>query len=136
MSRFNKKIHRNFPSPGPRHRVYENFGMYCLDILAVQSEKDDGVYTCRVVNPVGDANTSATLASRPRPKMSGTPTGLQRSSLRPVIREPLKKFYDVSLNESLEIHVQIDAVDEQSFSFQWLKDGQPVNPGTRIELAA
>ncbi|OQV25891.1 Titin [Hypsibius exemplaris] len=118
----------------PRHRVYDNFGMYCLDILAVEEAFDSGVYTCRIVNAVGDAATSSTLTCHPRLKVVGTPTGLQRSSLRPVIREPLNKFYNTALDESVDIHVTIDAVDEQSFSFQWIHDGQPVLPDDRVRI--
>jgi hypothetical protein len=116
---------------GPRHRVYENFGMYCLDILAVQWEQDNGTYTCRIVNTAGDTSSSANLSCQPRQKVLGTSTGLQRSSLRPVIREPLKKSYNAIFNETLDIYVTIDAVDEQSFSFEWIHNGQPVTPGRR-----
>lgn len=109
--------------------------MICLDILAVQME-DAGIYTCRIVNSMGDSATSATLACRPRQQITGTPSGgPQRTSLRPVIKEPLKKFYDTTLTETLEIHVTIDAVDEQSFSFEWLHESQPVIPG-ELETAA
>ena len=107
--------------------------MYGLDILAVTAE-DAGIYTCRVVNPLGDAATSATLNFRPRQQMTPTPTGLQRSSLRPSIKEPLKKRYDLNVDEYFETHIVIDAVDEQSFSFQWVHNDQPVIPDDRVRV--
>ena len=137
-----------------RVTVTYRFGYISLLLIGVIRE-DSGVYTCRVSNEAGYADSSATMNVGPRAtieSMSQHPESLEQiqmledysryqrntsveetlSGSRPVFVKPL---HDLGLmNEGAYAHfeAQIQPVSDPYMRIEWYKDGRSITASSRI----
>lgn len=140
-------FHNNQPlKSGSRFTETNNFGFVALDILSCLPE-DSGTYTCRAVNALGEAVTSATSAVHTRKAIytesqhQGTLTRLnqledstrhQRQSVldenitqAPVFTLPIRDIR-VAENQAIHFEARLIPVGDPKLVVEWLRNGVPL----------
>lgn len=139
--------HNNKPlKSGSRFTETNNFGFVALDILSCLPE-DSGTYTCRAVNALGEAVTSATAAVHTRKAIytesqhQGTLNRLthledssrhQRQSVQedhvtqaPVFTLPIRDIR-VAENQAIHFEARLIPVGDPKLVVEWLRNGVPL----------
>lgn len=139
--------HNNKPlKSGSRFTETNNFGFVALDILSCLPE-DSGTYTCRAVNALGEAVTSATAAVHTRKAIytesqhQGTLHRLnhledssrhQRQSVleenitqAPVFTLPIRDIR-VAENQAIHFEARLIPVGDPKLKVEWLRNGVPL----------
>lgn len=136
-----------------RVTVTYRFGYISLLLIGVIRE-DTGVYTCRVSNEAGYAESSATMSVGPRASIESTsqhPESLEQiqiledysryqrtTSMEETIRQApafLKPLRDLSaMNEGAYAHLeaQVTPVGDPYMRIEWYKNGQSITASSRI----
>lgn len=139
--------HNNAPiKSGSRFTQTNNFGFVALDIIACVPE-DSGTYTCRAVNAVGEAVTSATAVVQDRksiylePQHEGALQSIrhledtsryQRQSIieetttqAPLFTLPVKDLR-VHENQPAHFEARLIPVGDPRLKVEWLRNGVPI----------
>lgn len=139
--------HNNVPvKSGSRFTETNNFGFVALDIMACMPE-DSGTYTCRAVNQLGEAITSAISVVHSRKaivlesqheaalqslRVLEDSTRYHRDNVQdenvtqaPVFTMPVR---DARVNESQPVHFEarLIPVGDPKLIVQWLRNGVPI----------
>ncbi len=136
-----------------RVTVTYRFGYISLLLIGVIRE-DSGVYTCRVSNAAGQAESSATMTVGPRASIESTsqhPESLEQIQMledysrfqrtvsveETVKQSPsfVKPLNDLGqLNEGAHAHfeAQIAPVGDPNMRVEWYKDGRSITASSRI----
>nr|XP_029725955.1 titin-like isoform X8 [Aedes albopictus] len=137
---------------GSRFTETNNFGFVALDIMGCLAE-DSGTYTCRAVNALGEAVTSATCIVHTRKSIySESQHEHALSSLRyledmsryqretevdevitqaPVFTLPVKDV-KVAENQAVHFEARLVPVGDPKMRVEWLRNGVPIEASNRI----
>lgn len=128
---------------GNRFHPYYHFGYVVLKIFKVQID-DSGVYTCRITNKFGVDEISATImvyeenedfeerivkVTRVHQARSEDVATLKPQ--QPKFKIPLK---EVRVTEGDKVHLEtyVEPNDDPDLSVEWLKNGRPLQKGSRF----
>lgn len=137
-----------------RVTVTYRFGYISLLLIGVIRE-DGGVYTCRVSNEAGYADSSATMIVGPRATIESTsqhPESLEQiqmledysryqrntsveetlSGSRPVFVKPLHDLGVMNEGAYAHFEAQIQPVSDPYMRIEWYKDGRSITASSRI----
>ncbi|XP_055645258.1 titin-like, partial [Toxorhynchites rutilus septentrionalis] len=136
---------------GSRFTETNNFGFVALDIMGCLAE-DSGTYTCRAVNALGEAVTSATCVVHTRKSIySETQHEHALTSLRylednsryqretevdeiitqaPVFTLPVKDV-KVAENQAVHFEARLVPVGDPKMRVEWLRNGVPIEASNR-----
>lgn len=145
--------HNNVPlKSGSRFTETNNFGFVALDIMACMPE-DSGTYTCRAINQLGEAITSAVSVVHSRKaivletqheaalqslRILEDTSRYQRDAVQdetitqaPVFTMPVR---DVKTNEGHAVHYEarLIPVGDPKLTVQWFRNGVPIEASNRI----
>ncbi|XP_035789232.1 titin-like isoform X6 [Anopheles albimanus] len=137
---------------GSRFTETNNFGFVALDIMGCLAD-DSGTYTCRAVNALGEAVTSATCVVHTRKNIySETQHEHALTSLRylednsryqretevdevitqaPVFTLPVKDV-KVAENQAVHFEARLVPVGDAKMRVEWLRNGVPIEASNRI----
>uniref|UniRef100_A0A7I4YU80 Ig-like domain-containing protein n=1 Tax=Haemonchus contortus TaxID=6289 RepID=A0A7I4YU80_HAECO len=137
-----------------RFVLSQDFGYIALNILYCYPE-DSGTYTLVVRNAAGEAQSTVDIDCRIDPanyRDSFHPTSLQRikeletplQRVEPAPEKPKEvpqilkglppKFDIVHESQTLHLEVQVSPVDDNTLTYQWLFNGQPLKASSRYRL--
>ncbi|EEB18956.1 conserved hypothetical protein [Pediculus humanus corporis] len=146
-------FHNNVPlKSGSRFTETNSFGFVALDILHSQPE-DSGTYTCRAINALGEALTSAQLNTSSRKSIyleSQHEGALDKLSYLedesrhrrhtqqeevvsqpPVFTMPVKDL-KVAENQAAHFEARLIPVGDSRLKVEWLRNGVPIAASNRI----
>jgi len=138
---------------GSRFKTYNDFGFIALDILGVTA-LDQGQYTCRATNRLGEAATNANVQVVARSNIV-TETEhesamqqisyLETEKVKLVAEEEVlkvapnftKSLKNVETGEGQNIHLEarISPTGDSSMRIEWTVNGKPLNIGHRFRPA-
>lgn len=135
-----------------------NFGYVSLNILHLRSE-DAGSYTCRAVNRLGEAISTATiqvfsrntvtadlgipeqqryiesveeLEAHQRHQQQRYVQEVPESTSPPVFKTPLKDQLNIREGGFAHFEARLEPIGDSTLRVEWFKDGQPVKASSRI----
>ena len=136
-----------------RVTVTYRFGYISLLLIGVIRE-DSGVYTCRVSNEAGYADSSATMTVGPRATIESTsqhPESLEQIQMLedysryqrtvsmeetvnqlPVFVKPLRDLGPMNEGAYAHFEAQINPVSDPYMRIEWAKDGRSITASSRI----
>lgn len=135
-----------------------NFGYVSLNILHLRAE-DSGSYTCRAVNRLGEAISTATvqvisrntvtgdlgipeqqhyiesveeLESHRRQQQQKYVQEVPESLSPPVFKTPIKDQLNIRENGFAHFEARLEPVGDSTLRVEWFKDGAPIKASSRI----
>ncbi|KAI6199682.1 hypothetical protein M3Y96_00652800 [Aphelenchoides besseyi] len=145
-------LHNGRPLPSAhRFRPFFDFAYVALDLLAVYAE-DSGVLTCVARNQHGQAETSVKFTCQPksrifqdslhpssyakiqeleaeRPQAEDEPEAEKQAAY---FIKPLQGAIEASEGDNIFIEAQVGPIDDNTLTYEWLLNGQPLAAGHRF----
>jgi titin len=143
-------------STGSRINTINDFGHVSLDIRGLR-DSDNGVYECRAVNSLGEAVTTASVTVQTKGSLildSQHPAGMQKITAlesgkgrrplpdqseasfgKPVFTSPLQGTAEVGEGKAAHMECRVVPVGDPAMTFEWAKNGEPLNTGSRIQAS-
>ena len=138
---------------GSRFKTYNDFGFIALDILGV-TQLDQGQYTCRASNKLGEAATQATVQVLARSNViteTEHESAMQQISylesekvklvseeeavkVAPTFTKPLKNI-EAPEGQNIHLEARLSPTGDSTMRVEWTVNGKPLKTGHRFRPA-
>ena len=140
---------------GTRINTVNDFGHVQLEIQGLR-DSDVGVYECRATNSLGNAVTTASIQVHTKSGLlldSQHPQGMRKITAlesnkgrkeessaaatfeKPVFTHPLIGSSEVKQGKNAHLECRVVPVGDASMSFEWTKNGESLQTGSRIQAS-